>query len=336
MKKFGILFGLLIFAAACSNKVPQEGDNIIPTDYSIQENWLNIPFNTTKPVDVFYIYPTAWKGVRSRFSLCDINYPEMRYGAQDLLNSQASAFQSAGNIYAPYYRQLEAGFILNKNLKEQNKYIKGAPKADIMAAFDYYIKNHNQGRPFILVGHSQGAAMVKELLTDYLKNNSEVYSRMVAAYVIGWSITNDDLIMNPHLKFAQSGNDTGVVISYNTEAPNFKGKNPAWQKGAIAINPITWTRGSEATSKEQSLGSMIIDGSSYNKVMNLVDAKVNVERGVIECSSINPETYKAAGDHADYFPKGVYHTFDIAFYYYNLRQNAEDRVKSYLSIKEVK
>lgn len=39
---------------------------------------------------------------------------------------------------------------------------------DIEHAFDYYLKHYNQGRPFILAGHSQGAKSVIELLKHKL------------------------------------------------------------------------------------------------------------------------------------------------------------------------
>ena len=53
-----------------------------------------------------------------------------------------------------------------------------------------------------------------------MKDHPEVYSRMIAAYVIGNPVTQASLDNNPHLKFATGPDDTGVIISYNTEAPN--------------------------------------------------------------------------------------------------------------------
>jgi hypothetical protein len=50
-----------------------------------------------------------------------------------------------------------------------------------------------------------------------MAENPKVYDNMIAAYVIGYSVTEDDLIKYPHLKFAESAKDTGVIISYNTE-----------------------------------------------------------------------------------------------------------------------
>lgn len=62
----------------------------------------------------------------------------------------------------------------------------------------------HEGRPFIIAGHSQGSAILRFVLKDYFKTHPDRYERMVAAYVIGYSITKDDLEANPHMKFAMA------------------------------------------------------------------------------------------------------------------------------------
>ena len=88
-----------------------------------------------------------------------------------------------------------------------------------------------------------------------MKENPKVCDRMIAAYVIGYSITPGYLAQNPHLKFAEGPDDTGVIISYNTEAPNVVGNNPVVLPGAMAINPISWTREESLAKAEENLGS---------------------------------------------------------------------------------
>ena len=69
------------------------------------------------------------------------------------------------------------------------------------------------------------------------------YERMVAAYVLGYSITKEDLAENPHLKFAQGPDDTGVIVSWNIEGPGNKNEaNIVVIDGAISINPLNWKR----------------------------------------------------------------------------------------------
>ena len=154
-------------------------------------------------VDVFFIYPTAWRA-NGRYPICDINNKEMRDRANYYLKFHASAFETSGNIFAPYYRQLDASFAIKVGLKLGHAYYQGVPKTDIIAAFDYYIKNLNDGRPFILAGHSQGSVLIAEILSDYMKANPKVYKRMIAAYAIGIPFTKAYYAMNPHVKPAKN------------------------------------------------------------------------------------------------------------------------------------
>jgi len=243
---------------------------------------------------------------------------------------QATAFETAGNIYAPYYRQDDAAYALSLSSEDLDKLVGGIPKTDAIAAFDYYIKNFNNGRPFILAGHSQGSNVMVYLLSEYMKEHPEVYARMIAAYVIGYSVTGEYLAKNPHLKFAEGPNDTGVIISYNTEAPNVVA-NPMVLPGAIAINPITWTREETLATAAQNLGSIVISTEREilsNNAKDFADARVDKARGVVICSTVDVQKF-APGNPV--FGRGVFHSFDIPFYYYNLRENAENRTKVFLN-----
>lgn len=309
---------------------PKEGDDITPSDYGNPDNWLVLTENPEMPADVFVLYPTAWTRQEGEGPICSIDHAGMHEGAQGFMNISGSAFVPVGNVFAPYYRQLDATFVLSKPLEEQFQYIGGVPKTDVMAAFDYYIKNLNQGRPFILVSHSQGSTMAKELLFDYMKENPQVVDQMVAAYVLGYSVTKQELEENPHVKFAEGALDTGVIISYNTEAPNMEGNSTTWIPGSMAINPISWSRDEEVAPASDNLGSMINQNGTLVKMDELADAKVDIERGVVICSTADIETYSMAENLRALFPLGVYHGQDIAFYYYNLRDNAQQRISAFM------
>lgn len=312
--------------------------NAKATDYSSADNWLVLPTSTDLSVDIFYLYPTTYaKQNENDTDICDIDNSLMRSNAYLAFNRQATAFDTVGNIYAPYYRQADAASCLSLTEEDKDKLLSGNPKSDVIAAFDYYINHYNNGRPFILAGHSQGSNMLLYLLSDYMEEHPEVYERMVAAYVIGYSVTEDYLAKNPHLKFAEGADDTGVIISYNTQAPTIDGKNPVILDGALVINPITWTRSSATADASENLGSIMLnqDGSvvldengEIKQVMDFADATVDNENGVLICSTVDADTW-APGNAV--FPKGVFHSFDYPFYYYNIRENAAERTEVFLS-----
>jgi len=314
---------LMIFViAACgkdsSNSAPQA------TDYSQAAHWLSIPV-VNEPVDVFYLYPTAWTNNDPNPKICAIDEPTMLTGAASAFARQATAFETVGNIYAPYYRQ-DNGSSINRL-----ETIAGIPTLDAVAAFDYYIQHFNNNRPFILVGHSQGATVMSNLLAGYLKDHPDVYSRMVAAYVIGNPVTQAYLDNNTHLKFAEGPDDTGVIISYNTEMPVVDGTNPVlYGMVGRVINPINWKTDDTYADKSESQGSFMPDHSLILQTMShYADAQIDIVHGVLVCSTAE-EPFISDLETLAGFPKGVYHSFDIPLYYYDLRANAQNRVNKYL------
>ncbi len=332
LQKIMLVMLVLCFSVAFS----AQGSAAAAVDYAKQEHWLALPTVNDKKVDVFYLYPTAWqKANKNEPDVCGIDNPSMLRGSKLAYEKTATAFELIGNIYAPYYRQADIGAILTLPLEKQDEIIGGMPKADAFAAFDYYIKHYNQGRPFILAAHSQGSNLMLYLLADYMNEHPEVYERMIAAYVIGYSVTEEYLARNPHLKFAQGADDTGVIISYNTEAPGVSGNNPVLLPGAIAINPISWTREETLATAEESYGSLLLNAErEWSAVAKYADARVDKGRGVVICSTADVEAL-ASGNAI--FPKGVYHSYDYPFYYYNIRENAAIRVEKFLmETKEAK
>lgn len=353
MKKLGIavpmvvILSLVGMVAGCgsstsgkpSTSVPATNSQGVP-NYANSSNWLSLPAKTTKKVDVFYLGDTTYqKPNASAPNICAINDAQMRAGAKAKFTASATAFAPIANIYSPYYRQSDASVLLLPHA-QQSAIIAGIPTHDGLSAFDYYIKHLNQGRPFIMAGHSQGSNVTINLLAQYMKKNPDVYKRMIAAYVIGYSITPDYLAQNPELKFATGPDDTGVIISYNTEAPVLKGTNPVVLPGAMAINPITWTRAETLAPASQNLGGIsvnpqtgyaVVDASGNPvKVMNYANAQVNTARGAVICSTADPSQL-APGN--EMVAKGIYHPFDYPFYYFDIRANAANRVARYLSEK---
>ena len=329
----------LLIAAALVNYtlVACGGDNLAPeptaTDYSQAMHWLSLPA-PVKAVDVFYLYPTAWQKVNaSDPNICDIDNPSMLTGSASAFARQASAFETLANIYAPYYRQADAPYTLTLPLAEHEAFVAGVPTLDAVAAFDYYIKNLNKGRPFILAGHSQGSNVLNNILTGYLNDHRDVYRRMIAAYVIGYPVTAQCIADHPHLKFAQGPDDTGVIVSYNTQAPDVApGVNPVLSGlVGIVINPITWTRGETIATTAEGLGSFMPDPATliFSPAPQYADAKVDIANGVLVCTTANESGLYKLTQRA--LPKGVYHSFDYPFYYYNLRENAQNRVNKYFS-----
>ena len=289
-------------------------------------------------MDVFYLYPTAWNNNSSQPAWSAIDDPSMLVMAPLAFERQATALEAAGNVFAPFYRQY------NSSPVNRLENIASIPTMDAVAAFDYYIQHFNNKRPFILVGHSQGATVLSNLLAGYMGLHPDVLSRMVAAYIIGNPISDAYLALNPHLTFATGPDDTGVIISWNTEAPVIGATNPVLYDipgpQIHVINPINWKTDTTLADSSSNLGSIQLNpngsvarDASGNIVLMVpaADAQIDNTKGVVICSDASVNLLSPGPSPPAAFPRGVFHTFDIPFYYYNLQANAVNRVNKYLS-----
>lgn len=298
-------------------------------DYSDSNNWLAVEDNG-KDVDVIYFYPTAFNKLSDDApDVSDIDDAGMREEASVVYKLQATVFEDDCNIYAPFYRQVSAPYTLTLSEEDNAALMSYSASQDPASALDYYFENYNNGKPFILAGHSQGSQILTCILADYLSEHPEYYENMIAAYVIGYSVTEEYLATNTHLKFAQGADDVGVIISYNTEGPANQGANNAVvREGAISINPINWKTDDTYASVSENLGSLDVEG---NLVEGFADAKVDLERGVVICETADPELYAIAAPGDELFGPESYHGNDYGLYYMNLRENVKLRIASFFN-----
>jgi hypothetical protein len=94
------------------------------------------------------------------------------------------------------------------------------------------------------------------------------------------------------------------------------------------INPISWTTKETLATAQESLGSTLPNENlEFVSVGQYADAQIDLNRGVLICSM---RMWKNYLQEMQFFPKGVYHSFDYPFYYFNIRENAENRANVYL------
>ena len=294
-------------------------------DYSKAENWVERAEEATKPVDVFFIYPTV-TGFRDPVQICEVTDSELVAGAQMVRRIQTSVFDESCNIFMPYYRQIsmpkpgtDYRFVTN--------YLSGFDATD---ALDYFLTHLNQGRPFILAGHSQGSSTLLNLLENYMTKHPEHLSRMVAAYPIGFAVTKD-FLERTGLKFAEGATDTGVIVSWNTEGVGNKdAKNATLAPGGLSINPINWKRDDTYAPAKDNLGSL--DNITCKiTVPGIADAHVDTIRGSVVVTTTEAKPFAINEEAAvPLFGPECYHLNDYGFFYNNLKQNIADRIKAFM------
>jgi hypothetical protein len=312
------------------------GQQAVPAspDYSDAYCWASKPESIDKAVDVFYVHPTIYTA-QSPVNM-DISTPELRAYAKGLCVAQAGVYSEFANLFAPFYRQQSAA-VQNEftaaggtDMFIDPSFQLGA--GDVRAAFKYYLENLNPGRPFIIAGHSQGTMTLIALMRSEFENK-KLQERLIAAYLIGYSVTEEDLKTYPWMKLAQRADDTGVIITYNTEAPGSTG-SPVYLEGAVAVNPLNWTADSTPAARSTHMGAVFFDdakGEKIEEIDHFAETYVDTDKGVLVITNMKePVSPKLDFVHLGRFPAGVYHRFDYAFFYNNLKENVKKRIRTYL------
>lgn len=307
MKTHLITFVVLMLLGSCKNT--KESQN----QYSDSNLWYkNINQAGDRNFDVFYLLPSCvWDRVDTNGDTLHYADPHLDKDRKSMLPSFEIAdkiFGDSANFYSPYYRQITLESWRSNSIVE-SRFTRSI--ADVRQAFEYYMKNTNQGRPFVLAGFSQGGKCVVELLKTL---TPEQYQQMIAAYVIGYRITSSDTLNYKYIKPAAGETDTGVTICYNSVA-NTDAICPVLAPNAVCINPLNWTTSTKQT-----------------QLNDTVTVQLNNHHNVLIINGFNPDKYHIPS--LDFlFKKGNYHIQELYFYRKNISENVKLRFQSYISMR---
>jgi hypothetical protein len=150
-------------------------------DYSKIESWAALPnkvdaadstpkkSNVTNnqvsaKADVFFVYPTIFTNApKNEYQWnADVNDGVLNNDIQrSTLLNQATAFNGACRVFAPYYRQAHLFAFYTPNPEDGKQALELAYQ-DVKAAFEYYLEHYNQGRPIVIASHSQGVTIASD------------------------------------------------------------------------------------------------------------------------------------------------------------------------------
>lgn len=316
-----ICFIFSICFCGCSNQT-----NAV--NYSDNTNWAYFENNSAdKTADVFFVCPTVYFGAEDSYNM-NLTDTETKANFLGAINMEKEIYDSDSRFFSPYYRQVGLN-VYSMEADEREQYLKLAFD-DVKNAFEYYYDNCNEGRPIILAGFSQGADMCIRLLKECFEDK-DMQSQIVACYAIGWSITEEEIEEYPQLKFAEGESDTGVIISFNSEAENINDSLtiPNGTK-TLTINPLNWKTDSTLADKNLNLGACFTDydGNITKEINNLTGAYIDDVRGALKVTDVTAEEYPAG---LDIFEDGIYHLYDYQFFYRNLQNNVQVRLNAYQS-----
>jgi hypothetical protein len=190
------------------------------------------PIAKDPPLDCFYVYPTVSRdqGLNS-----DLDANEEKAVAA----VQFARFASVCRTFAPIYRQMTLGAIAAYSAGADITAAGELAYRDVAAAWRNYLATKNNGRPFVLIGHSQGSLMLQQLIAKEIENNPAVASRMKLTIIPGFNVLvpQGKLVGGTFKKIPLCSHrgETGCVIAYSS----FREKNvpPAGAMFGITDQP---------------------------------------------------------------------------------------------------
>ena len=183
-------------------------------------------------VDCFYVYPTVSDQQTPNATLA--KDPEIKA----IATYQASRFRQDCRVWAPMYKQVTLVGILGGTTDPKAA---ATAYASAKAAFDDYIKHDNHGRGFVLIGHSQGSFVLKQLIADEIDKKPALRKRMISALLLGGNVTNKAY---KHVKACSKPGQNGCVVAWSMfhdppPADSLFGRTTAKGQQVVCTSPST-------------------------------------------------------------------------------------------------
>jgi DUF3089 family protein len=353
-----VVFVLTLLAVAAAFAFFQWGGNILlkqatPTghfeaaeaggapDYTKLHNWIARPglandpshwlpdgivASNSRDAAVFYIHPTTYLYTDKWNAPLHVG-GETEFRTRLFVQSQASAFNEAREIWAPRYRQAAYGAFLLKSADAQKAL--DLAYGDVSRAFDEFVR-HAGNRPIILAAHSQGALHLERLLRERIAGRA-IAKRVVAAYVVGWPISTTADLPALGLPACRAPNQTGCILSWmsfgNPANPDLildqweetKGLNGGdrRQEDILCVNPMS---GDQRPDPHGGSGILVPSADFKTARISYEPVGTRCDKGLLIVEGQLPPL----GPYV--LPGNNYHVYDYALFWGSIRRDAMMRI----------
>ena len=181
-------------------------------------------------IDCFYVYPTV---SQDPGAIADLDAGDEE---RSTTRAQFARYAEVCRTFAPVYRQFTLNAIGGQRPEGADAEI---PYGDVLDAWRTYVEHLNEGRPVVVVGHSQGASHLNRLLTEEIAPNPDQLDLLVSAILMGSGVGPIDGVPT-----CETAADRGCLItfsSYAADSPPTEGalfgRVRGTQDPALCVNP---------------------------------------------------------------------------------------------------
>jgi hypothetical protein len=209
------------------------------------------------PIDCFYVYPTVdYSEVPGNRSFDEpINPLE-----PVTIGGQFARFSEVCRPFAPRYEQMTIGGYEADNADE----LLGHARAQVDEAFQHYLATENDGRPFVLIGHSQGSHHLTTMLAEDFDDDAALRSLMQSALLIGPTgrvqVPEGEIVGGTfeNIELCATADQTSCIIAYDSYSTDQQPRRaPTDGTVSACVNPAELNGGSDADDPP------VLDGSYF-------------------------------------------------------------------------
>jgi hypothetical protein len=326
-------------------------------DYSKNSSWAALPLikdeadmipegesgidQNNSPVDVFFVHPTGYLKGDYWTDPLEEKSATME-NTQWMMANQASAYNGCCSVYAPHYRQASIYSYFGSD--ELRAEVHNFVYQDVKKSFEYFIENFSNGRPFIIASHSQGTHHSIRLLAEEI-DSSDLYPRMVGAYIIGGMISKDWMSSMENIGVCESAEQIGCLVHWDTMNVAQINKDMPLYSNNICVNPISWINEGSLSELQDAKGAVPVSGEFVlefsgddgptDQIFTPLEAplkkyvQAQCKDGALFASDQTGtrfQTFSGSG--------GNYHGLDYALFYVDIRENAKLKVLTHLNSLE--
>ena len=200
------------------------------------------PANSPK-VDCFYVYPTV-SDQRTANANLTVDPTE-----RSIALYQAARYSTVCRVYAPMYQQLTISAIASPTTPAEE----ALAYASMQNAWLTYLHRYNDGRGVVLIGHSQGSFLLRQLISSQIDSNPATRRLLVSAVLLGGNVTvkkGSDVGGDfKHIRACHSSTQLGCVIAFSTfdsvpPANSLFGRTTTPGQQILCTNPAALAGGS--------------------------------------------------------------------------------------------
>lgn len=291
-------------------------------DYTDLDNWAGhaeklditdsifVPTPRTFGVPVFYVYPTVHFPKKGGTWNADSYSAEVREKTHYAVKMQSSAFNVAGPVYAPYYRQAAYQvYNVAANTTTVNAY--NLAYNDVRAAFEQFLVDIGPDVPFVLASHSQGTDHLERLIRNEF--DKELQDRLVVAYLIGMPVFADTTFLP--IPLCEDPLQTGCFVSWRTFHKSAESPDNGVMIGVV--NPLSWDTSTVEVPAEDNPGAVVFENGEV--LPGLIGAQIRDGVVVADRPKFKGSWLIRTKD---------YHRGDINLYYLSIRENLQARLEN--------